>query len=261
MNPFHSLLILLSPLLLAGCMQTAVVSHDDGLKTDKSELRNRVNRRMELASAYFEAGQYATALQEADRVIAIKPDEANAHGLRGLSLMQLGDDNGAQISLLKALHLEPDSPDHQNNMGWFVCERQSAAKAMPYFQRALSGKSYTSPAKALVNAGMCSSKSGDVTQAESYFLRAIQHEPGLAIAHASLAKIYYDRADYNKARSHILMTLQSEQIAADHLLMAIQIERKLGDRIAERSLLSRLRRLYPDLPQTANYLSGETDDR
>lgn len=254
-----SLLRFMLPLLLAGCAQS--VPHDVVARGEKSDLRNRVNSRMELASAYYAAGQFATALQEADRVVAMKPDEANAHGLRGLSLMQLGDDRQAEISLRTALKLEPENPDHNNNIGLFVCQRQSAARAMPYFQRALSVSAYATPEKALLNAGMCSIKSGDIAAAESFFLRALKHEPGLAIAHASLAKIYYDRADYHQARSQILMTLDAEQIAAEHLMMAAQIERKLGDRIAERSHLARLRRLYPDLPQTANYLRGETDDR
>jgi type IV pilus assembly protein PilF len=256
------LLSLLLPLiLLVGCAQTALVSRDALTRTDKYDLQSRVNIRMELASAYYAEGQYATALQEIDRVIAINPAQANAHGLRGLSLMQLGDDGQAEISLRTSLNLDADNPELNNNMGWFLCQRQSPSKAMPYFIRALSINAYTSPAKALLNAGLCSKRGGDVASAESYLLRALKAEPGLTLAHVTLANIYYDRADYKSARQHILSVVETEQIAADNLLMAIRIERKLGDRVAEHSLAAKLRRLYPDSPQTATYFSGETDER
>lgn len=247
-------------LLVAGCAQTSV-SREASARTEKYDLQSRVNIRMELASAYYAEGQYATALQEIDRVIALNPGEANAHGLRGLSLMQLGDDGQAEISLRTALRLDPDSPGLNNNMGWFLCQRQSPAKAMPYFLRALSNNTYASPAKTLLNAGLCSKRGGDVAMAETYLLRALQAESGLILAHASLAGIYYDRADYKNARRHILLATETEQIAPDNLLMAIRIERKLGDRVAEHSLAAKLRRLYPDSPQTTTYFSGETDER
>ena len=253
--------LLLAMMLVAGCAQTTSISREAAARTDKHDLQSRVNIRMELASAYYAEGQYATALQEIDRVIALSPREANAHGLRGLILIQSGQDGQAEISLRTALNLDPDSPELNNNMGWFLCQRQLPAKAMPYFDRALSNNSYASPAKALLNAGMCSKRAGDVTTAESYLLRALKAEPGLTLAHVSLASIYYDRADYKNARRHILLAIDTEQIAADNLLMAIRIERKLGDRVAEHSLAAKLRRLYPDSPQTTTYFSGETDER
>ena len=132
---------------------------------------------------------------------------------------------------------------------------------MPYFLRAISSTTYSSPAKALLNAGLCSKRGGDIAAAESFLLRALKVEPGLIHAHANLAKIYYERADYKNARSHILLAIETEQIAADNLLMAIRIERKLGDRVAEHSLAAKFRRLYPDSPQTTTYFSGETDER
>jgi type IV pilus assembly protein PilF len=81
------------------------------------------------------------------------------------------------------------------------------------------------------------------------------------LAHASLATIFYKRADYLQARQHIVLAVNGESMAADHLLMAIRIEQKLGDRNAEQSLASQLRRLFPDSPQLLAYLRGESDER
>lgn len=254
MRIFISLFVL----LLAGCAQTAMQSvNAEGADRDS---RHRAELRMDLASAYYAEGQFNTALKEIDIALAIDNTLAGAHGLRGLVLMQTGQDKQAERSLREALRLAPDNPDWQNNMGWFVCQRQSAKAAMPYFLQALSNKSYSSPQKALLNAGLCSLKDSDAMKAESYFLRALQYEPNLVLARVNLAKIYFERGDLAQARRHILVAVQSEKVVVEDLMMAIHIERKLGDRAAEKSLVSKLKRLYPDAPKAAGYFGGELDE-
>jgi type IV pilus assembly protein PilF len=61
-------------------------------------------------------------------------------------------------------------------------------------------------------------------------------------------------------RRHILVAVQSEKVVVEDLMMAIHIERKLGDRAAEKSLVSKLKRLYPDAPKAAGYFGGELDE-
>ena len=250
--------ISLALLLLTACAQTSM--QDMNANNAERDNRHRAELRVELASAYYAEGQYSTALKEVDTALAIDPSLAGAHGLRGLVLMQTGQDKQAERSLREALRLAPENPDWQNNMGWFVCQRQSAKSAMPYFLQALANKAYSSPQKALLNAGLCSLKDQDVINAEFYFLRALQFEPNLVLARVKLAKIYFERGDLAKARRHILVAIQSEKIVIEDLMMAIHIERKLGDRAAEKSLVSKLKRLYPDAPKATGYLGGELDE-
>lgn len=247
--------------LLGGCTQLPAVSRDTPVLAEQADVQRRTAIRMELASAYYAQAQFGLALQEVDRALVLSPERADAHGLRGLVLTQMGQDVGAEQSLRQAMRLDPADPDLQNNMGWFLCRDGKAAAALPHFDRALSNKSYASPAKALFNAGQCSLRGGDAGRAESYLLRAVDADPDQMLAHASLAQLFYKRADYQRALKHILPTLSSDQTAADDLLMAIRIERKLGDRAAEESLIARLRRLYPKAPQTAAIIYGETDER
>ena len=250
--------ISLALLLLTACAQTSM--QDINANNAERDNRHRAELRVELASAYYAEGQYSTALNEVDTALSIDPSLAGAHGLRGLVLMQIGQDKQAERSLREALRLAPENPDWQNNMGWFVCQRQSAKAAMPYFLQALANKAYSSPQKALLNAGLCSLKDQDVINAEFYFLRALQFEPNLVLARVKLAKIYFERGDLAKARRHILVAIQSEKIVIEDLMMAIHIERKLGDRAAEKSLVSKLKRLYTDAPKATGYLGGELDE-
>jgi len=254
------LLLMLAASLLAGCAQMPSVSRDTPVVAEQADLQRRTEIRMALAAAYYDEAQYASALQEAERALQISPQRADLHGMRALILMQMGQTPEAEQSLRQALRLDAASPDLQNNAGWFYCQTGRAAIAMPYFERAIASRSYATPAKALLNAGLCSLRNGDAASAEQYLLRVVEADPRNAIAHANLARIFYKRADYRPAQRHILLAVGGESMAADHLLMAIRIEKKLGDRNAEQSLALQLRRLFPDSPQLVAYLRGESDE-
>ena len=254
-------LLCLALLLLTGaCSQMPVVSRDTPVVAEQADLQRRSQIRMELATAYYGEAQFGLALQELDKALAMSPQNAEAYGLRGLVLAQLGEDKEAERSLHVALRLDPDNPALQNNMGWFLCHGGRFAQGLPYFEQALASRRYASPAKALINAGLCSLQAGQATKAERYLLRALEAEPDAMLAHASLAKLFYSRADYRLARLHILPVVNREVIPVDQLMMAIRIERKLGDRAAEQSLAARLKRQFPEAPETMHYLRGDMDE-
>lgn len=227
----------------------------------QADLKRRTDARLELAAAYFTGGKPDIALHELDRALALSPNRADVMGLRGLVLMQLGDNDGAEKNLRDALRIEPDDPSLQNNMGWLLCQKGQYDRAMTYFDRALSAKSYASPAKALVNAGLCRMRQGQLASGEHYLRRAIDAEPANPHAHAGLARLAYDRADFARARRHLLTVIESEQAVADNFLLAVQVERKLGDTAAEQSLLAQWRRRFPESPQLSAYLRGESHDQ
>ena len=244
--------------LLGGCAAPIV---SPPTQTGQTDVKRRTDIRLELATAYFTNGQAEIALQELDRALELSPRRADVLGLRGLVLMQVGEIESAGQSMRDALRLEPNNPALQNNLGWFLCQRNEFDKAMGYFERALMTKSYASPEKALVNAGLCRMRQGQAAQAEAFLRRALDTEPTNAQAHAGLAQLAYDRADYTRARRHLLKVIESEQASAENFLMAVLVERKRGDAASEQSLLAQWRRRFPESPQLTAYLRGETDDK
>ncbi len=243
-------------------MALAACVSDAGLVADgAADAKRRADIRLELANAYFVDGKPAIALQEVEQALALDPRRADALGLRGLVLQQLGEPERALQSLQQALRMAPEDPGLQNNLGWVLCQGGQAARAMPWFDKALAQRGYASPAKAAMNAGACSLGLGDAPRAEAYFRRALAAEPGLLAAHASLARIAFDAADYERARAHLLPVIASEQASADDFLLAIRTERKLGDRTAEQSLATQWQRRLPDSPQWRAYQLGNADER
>ena len=239
-------------LALSTAMLCASAANDDK--------RRVADAHLELANAYFSEGRYDIALDETDLALAADDERADVLGLRALALMKLDEPQQALQSMQRALKIAPEDPGLQNNMGWVLCESGKAMQGMPYFDRALANRRYASPANAAMNAGLCSLKLADKARAEKYFRQALQSDPGLLPAQASLARLAFERGDIPQARKQLLPVIASGQASSDDYSMAIRIERKLGDKDAETSLASQWQRRYPDAPQLQAYLRGEMNE-
>ncbi len=241
--------------VLAGC-----AGRPDGLSST-ADTQQRVDARLALANAYYADGKFGIALQEVDSVLMLAPRHAGALGLRGLAQWQLGEPERALDSMQRALRAEPDSPALQNNLGWMMCESGKPEQGLAYLDSALGQRRNPAPANAAMNAGLCSLRVADKARAEAYFRRALAAEPSLVPAHAQLARLAFGRGDYAAARIPMLAVLGSGQASTDDYFMAVQIERQLGDRTAEQSLISQWQRRYPDSPQLRAYQRGRTDEQ
>ncbi|MGB6053820.1 MAG: type IV pilus biogenesis/stability protein PilW [Burkholderiaceae bacterium] len=251
--------------VLAGCAGTGS-GIDSGpqaeLRTssDQTDDQKRARIRLQLAIGYYGQRQLDTALDEIKKALQADPAFADAYGLRGLIYMDMGETRLADENLLRALRLQPGNPDFANNYGWFLCQNGREKEAIPYFETALANKAYQSPAKALNNAGVCSLKLKDQAAAERYFTQAFQYEPGNPSVNANLAKVYFLQGNDERARFYIDRATKAEIPTPDILWTGIKIERKLGRRAAEASLVTQLRRRYPESQEYAAYLRGAFDE-
>ncbi|HTN67256.1 MAG TPA: type IV pilus biogenesis/stability protein PilW [Burkholderiaceae bacterium] len=228
--------------------------------SDQTEAQKRAHIRMQLAVGYYGQHQLEVALDEIKQALNADPSFADAYNLRGLIYMEMGETRLAEDNLLHALKLQPRNPDLSNNYGWFLCQNGRERAALPYFEAAFANRSYQSPAKALNNAGVCSLKLNDAAAAERYFLQAFQHEPGNAAVNANLAKVYYKQQDDERARFYIDRALKSGQLSAEILWVGIKLERRQGQKSAEASLVTQLRRRFPESMEYASYLRGAFDE-
>jgi type IV pilus assembly protein PilF len=251
--------LLLAATACAGVGQ-APLQEDLHTSADRTEAQRRAQIRLQLAVSYYEAGQIAIALDEVKQAIQIDPGLADAQGMRALIYMDMGETALAEDSFQKAMKLAPNNPELSNNYGWFLCQNGRERESIKYFDAALKIRSYASPAKALNNAGACSLKIGDTAAAERYFNSAFQADPGNADASLNLARLYYGRGDYQRARFYIGRATRGENPGAAALWMAIRVERKLGNRDAEAGFTSQLRRRFPDSREYAALARGAYDE-
>ncbi len=262
MRKMGSMAILAAVFALAGCASGSAEGPEKDLPTssDQTDNQRRAGIRLQLAVGYYEQRQMSIALDEIKQALQLDPNFADAFSMRGLIYMEMGEIRLAEDNLQQALRLSPTNPDFNNNYGWFLCQNGRERQSIGYFEAALKSRAYQSPAKALSNAGACSLLIKDVVAAERYLTEAFRLDPGNVTTNVNLAKIYYGRGDLEKARFYIGRVTRSDGLTADALWQAIKIERKLGDRSAELSLVTQLRRRFPTSTEFAAYQRGAFDE-
>jgi len=248
--------------LVAGC-----ASNGGGeLKTasDATAAEKRASIRMQLAVGYYQDAKYEIALDEVKQAIAADPSNAEAYGLRALIYTAMGQLQLADENYQTALRIRPGSPDLANNYGSFLCTAlNKPAQAMPYFDAALRNPAYQTPVSALVNAGLCSIRNKNFQAAERYLLEAMRYNPQLQATNAGLARVYYERRDYQRAGffiNRLIETSKLDTLSADALWLALRVQRKTGDRTNEASLAAQLRRRFPGSPEYTAFERGAFDE-
>lgn len=248
--------------LLAGCASgpSSGDMRDIPTSSDQTDYQKRSRIRMQLAVGYYEQREFGVALDEIKQAIQADPSFADAYSVRALIYMELGELRLAEENMLHALKLAPNNPDFSNNYGWFLCQNGRPKESIAYFESAMKNRVYQSPSKAMNNAGVCSLKLKDDAAAERYLTDAFRFEPDNPVVNVNLAKVYYGRNDYARARFYSNRAVKADAPTAEALWMAIRVEHKLGDRTAESSLATQLRRRYPRSEEYAAYQRGAYDE-
>lgn len=264
MKKIAGIVFLAGSLLIGGCASTPSGSGgtrgDLLTSSDQTDNQRRARIRLQLAVGYFEQRQIAVALDEIKQAIQADPNFADAYSMRALIYMEMGETRLAEENFLHALKLSPNNPDYHNNYGWFLCQNEKPAQSIRYFETAMNNRAYQSPAKALHNAGVCSLRMKDVAAAERYLQEAFRQDPGNLSTSLNLARIMYDKREYEQARFYIARVTRSDAAGADALWLGVRVERKLGDRVAENSLATQLRRRFPNSDEFAAYRRGAFDE-
>jgi type IV pilus assembly protein PilF len=231
--------------------------------SEQTSNEKRASIRLQLAVGYYQAGSYEIALDEVKKAIDADPQMANAYGVRALIYSAMNEMALAEENFQRALRLAPNNPDLANNYGLFLCQVGRHAQGLAQFEAALKNPKYTSPVKALVNAGACSLKMKSLDAAERYLLEALRYEPDLLATNAGLAGLYWQRRDLQRAGffvNRMRAVARTETWNAEQLWQAVRIEHALRNRDAEASLVAVLRRQYPASPEFAAFQRGAFDE-
>lgn len=210
----------------------------------------------ELGSLYLQAGNLAVALEEARIAAATDPTYAPALNLLGLVHLMLNEMPQARASFERAIQLAPGDPQIANDYGWFLCQSGREQEAFKYFEAAARNPLYKTPTRPYTNAGLCYLRIKDDKSAEENFQRAVMVDRSNAQAIYFLSSLYYQRGDYFNAKK-LLGDLHSLiEPNAGSLWLGVRIERKIGDRQAEASYSSQLRRKFAGTPEHQALLQG-----
>jgi type IV pilus assembly protein PilF len=243
--------------MLAGCASSG--GGDEGtpeINTTRAQASAKIHT--ELASSYYERGQYGVALQEIAIALKANSDHAPAYTVRALIRMALREDEMADEDFRHSLSLDNTNSETRNNYGWFLCQRGREKESLRQFQEALKNPLYATPEMAYVNLGICSKKAGLMREADSNLQRALILRPGMPEALYALAELSLETGDYAGAKSYFLKFSQRmSELNAEQLWLAIRIERKMRDRNSAASYALQLRKRFPDSREAQLLSQGE----
>ena len=215
------------------------------------ETRRRARIRLELAANHYQQQNFPLALQEAEQSVRIDPAFSAGHGMLGLVYMAIGDRAKADESFNRAIGMDPNDAELNNNYGWYLCQTGRQRESLAYFNKALEDRLYATPAKPLHNAGICALQTGDEAAAESYFLRSFQVDPSNAVAMYNLANLYLKRRNLERARFYSERLMNTYQPTAETLWLALRVARAEGNQDYTTQLATQLRGRFPNSREAA----------
>jgi type IV pilus assembly protein PilF len=230
---FDRVLMLSLLLPLAGCVTTHTDSNTLGKnlpQTSKSDQALEAARiHTELGQRYLTNGDLQTALEKLTLALQFDPNYAPAHTVIAVVYERINKLPEAELHYRKAVELEPNKGDPNNNLGRFLCSTGKYAEANTYFRKAIADPFYQTPDLALTNAGVCQLRAHDVAGAEASFRDAIARNPNNAEALFQLANALYLNNDAFRARAFIQRFDALGKPTAAALKLGYDIETRLGN--------------------------------
>lgn len=259
-----TLALLVALMALVGCTSLAgksgSTSADFATDSDESPVRKRARLRLELAVNYFEQGQTRVALDEVKQALAQDPAYAEAHNLRGLIYLRLGDLRLSEEGFRQSLALNPKDGNTLHNYGWLMCQQGRFSEAGRSFGLALANPTYGDRAKTLMAQGLCESRAGNNGEAERSLSRSYELDPGNPVTGFNLANLLFLRGELLRSQFYIRRINNSELANAESLWLGIRVERKLDNREATKQLADQLSKRFAQSMEMQAYQRGAFDE-
>ncbi len=144
-----------------------------------------------LGTLLARSGETARARAAFERALALQPDLAEANNDLGALLAQGGDLDAAISRFRAALASTPEYPDALNNLGYALLLTGGDEEARALYEKALALQ--PDFPEALNNLGLLFGRAGDMDRAERYFRDALGRRPDYGEAANNLALVLVSR--------------------------------------------------------------------
>ena len=164
----------------------------------------------ELAARYYQAGQVAVAVQEAQIALDSDAGYVPGHTLLALIYAQLRQNAQADAHFRQALSLSEaqrlPTSDLRNSYAWYLCQTDRMAQGLNELSPVLRDPLYGSLDKALVNASVCAARLEQYELADSYINAALAMRPDFATAYLYRGHLAVQKSQWRAAQADWQMT-------------------------------------------------------
>src|SRR5262245_19662553 len=181
---------------------------------------------VDLAIAYYDAEQYASAVAPASKVLTLEPDNAGAHQMLGKTWFMIGDLNKSISELEVAARLSPDNIDVIYTLGIAYLRNRQPDRARQLYQSMV--KTFGDRPQVRIVVGRAYRQSGLLTEAAAEFKKAIELDPHFPRAHYYLGMTYLldggqNRMDEALAEFKIEVAANPEEFFSNYYLGVVYI--------------------------------------
>jgi Tfp pilus assembly protein PilF len=150
-----------------------------------------------LGTLLARSGETVRARAAFERALVLQPDLAEANNDLGALLAQQGDLGGAITRFRAALASTPEYPDALNNLGYALLLTGRDEEARALYEKALALQ--PDFPEVLNNLGLLFGRAGDMDRAERYFRDALGRRPDYGEAVNNLALVFVSRGQSDAA--------------------------------------------------------------
>lgn len=223
--------------------------------------------RYDLGVEYYRGKRVEAALDELEKALQADPDNADAHHMLGIIALHQGYEHVVQVEsaaclkghdaqavredalrkfreaeqhFRKAVALRPEFPLAWNNLSVAALQLQAWDVAIDAARRALKDVTYAEPEFARANLGWAFLQKKQLQEAWKALHEAVARAPGFCVGRYRLAKVYVERAEYDRAAEEVDAVVANKQcpIQEAYLLAGLVHERR-KDREKARALFRR----------------------
>lgn len=242
-------------ILLTGC---AGITINTGPKEERNRPEEVAAIKIQLGIEYMNARDYRAAVAAIEEALKLQPRNENAWLVRAEIYQFLKVPEKAQESFQRALAINPNSAEINNNYGWFLCNSGGQPNlSLSYFDRALADPTYPSPQVAYMNKGICSARLGQYNLAIAYLERSLAADPSFVLTQKEIARVRMMEGNLGEAdRQFRQYQSKVDSLSADDLLLGWKIARARGQTQAAYEYEAQLRTNYPYSPELQEITTG-----
>lgn len=183
--------------------------------TDRADLRKREVAYRDLGKQYYLAGDYTSALKyllEADKMYS---DDHILHNYLGQVYLAKSRPDLAVTHFKRSLQLKADYAVAKNNLGVAYLDEQQYDQAIAVFKEVSGDLLYATPHFPLTNIGYAYFMKKDFLEAEKYYLKALELEPGYPLALKGLGRTYLAMGKGAAAQAALTAAVDSDPTSAE----------------------------------------------